>query len=456
MVYQGRWQRRARPAPQDQQLPRVHRPHLPGAVRRRVRAGHHQPAGHDQEHRERDHRPRLGRRLDHRPAAREPHRQAGGHRRQRPVGPRRRRPAQQGRPHGHRLRAGRPHRRPADVRHPEHEARQGRRRSAASICSRDEGVEFVTCAHVGTAGGFPQRPHDADHARARLRGEVHRPAASGRRLRRRAAWPPAPPSRSTPRAAAPAATWPASTSRWTSSPATPRACSTTTSPNGHYLSAKGLDVIVIGGGDTGADCIGTSLRHGAASIVNFELLARPPAERAANNPWPEWPRIFRVDYSHAEVKAKFGHDPREYNILTKEFVDDGNGRVKGVKTVEVDWSKPAEKAPFSEVAGQRKSLARRPGAAGHRLRRPRAGRRRDARPRHRRSRAATGKPSTPSTASSPRTSKASSPPATAAAANRSSSGPSTKAAAPPARSTPILMGTSTLPAPGITQGMIAI
>ena len=124
--------------------------------------------------------------------------------------------------------------------------------------------------------------------------------------------------------------------------------------NGHYLSARDLDVIVIGGGDTGADCIGTSLRHGCKSMTNFELLDRPPADRAPNNPWPEWPRVFRVDYSHAEAKAKFGHDPREYNILTKEFVDDGRGHVKGIKTVCVDWSKPGEKAPFSEAPGSEK------------------------------------------------------------------------------------------------------
>jgi glutamate synthase (NADPH) small chain len=119
----------------------------------------------------------------------------------------------------------------------------------------------------------------------------------------------------------------------------------------NYISAKGLDVIVIGGGDTGADCIGTSLRHGCKSMVNFELLDRPPAQRAANNPWPEWPRVYRVDYSHAETKAKLGHDPREFNILTKEFIDDGKGHVKGIRTVVVDWSKPGEKAPFTEVAG---------------------------------------------------------------------------------------------------------
>ncbi|MFN3193423.1 MAG: glutamate synthase subunit beta [Aureliella sp.] len=120
-----------------------------------------------------------------------------------------------------------------------------------------------------------------------------------------------------------------------------------------YTSAKDLNVIVIGGGDTGADCIGTSLRHGCKSIVNFELLAVPPAERAENNPWPEWPRIYRLDYSHAEAKAKWGDDPRAYNVLTKEFVGE-NGKVTGVKTVTVDWTKPGEKAPFSEVEGSEK------------------------------------------------------------------------------------------------------
>ncbi len=124
--------------------------------------------------------------------------------------------------------------------------------------------------------------------------------------------------------------------------------------DGKYLSAKGKNVIVIGGGDTGADCIGTSLRHGATSIANFELLDVPPEKRAPNNPWPQWPRVYRVDYSHAETKAKLGEDPRQFNILTKEFVDNGKGRVSGVKTVQVDWSKPGEKAPFTEVAGSEK------------------------------------------------------------------------------------------------------
>jgi NADPH-dependent glutamate synthase beta subunit-like oxidoreductase len=100
---------------------------------------------------------------------------------------------------------------------------------------------------------------------------------------------------------------------------------------------------------SGADCIGTALRQGCQNLVNFELLDRPPDQRAPNNPWPQWPRIFRVDYSHAECKARFGQDPRVYSIMSKEFLNDGRGRVCGVRTVKIDWSQPGERAPFSEV-----------------------------------------------------------------------------------------------------------
>ncbi len=122
--------------------------------------------------------------------------------------------------------------------------------------------------------------------------------------------------------------------------------------DGKFLSAEGKRVIVIGGGDTGTDCIGTSLRHGCTSMVNFELLPRPPAERAADNPWPTWPRIFRVDYGHQETRTKFGKDPRQYRILTKEFVDDGNGKLAGIRTVEVDWVRDEESGQWrmSELA----------------------------------------------------------------------------------------------------------
>ena len=109
--------------------------------------------------------------------------------------------------------------------------------------------------------------------------------------------------------------------------------------DGEYISAKDKHVVVIGGGDTGNDCIGTSVRHGAKSVTNFELLPQPPPERARDNPWPQWPRIYRVDYGHSEVKTHMGKDPREYCIMSKEFVGDGSGRVKGITTVRVEWSK---------------------------------------------------------------------------------------------------------------------
>ncbi|KAJ4417315.1 glutamate synthase [NADH] [Gnomoniopsis sp. IMI 355080] len=112
--------------------------------------------------------------------------------------------------------------------------------------------------------------------------------------------------------------------------------------DGAYLSAKGKNVVVIGGGDTGNDCIGTSVRHGAKSVVNFELLPQPAETRARDNPWPQWPRVYRVDYGHTEVRQHSGKDPREYNIKSSRFVDDGNGRVKGIETVRVEWNKNDE------------------------------------------------------------------------------------------------------------------
>merc|ERR1712225_19697 len=111
--------------------------------------------------------------------------------------------------------------------------------------------------------------------------------------------------------------------------------------DGEYISAKGKNVVVIGGGDTGNDCIGTSVRHGAKSVTNFELLPQPPNERARDNPWPQWPRIYRVDYGHTEVKQHMGHDPREFCVMSEDFVDDGEGKVKGINTIRVEWTKSA-------------------------------------------------------------------------------------------------------------------
>lgn len=123
------------------------------------------------------------------------------------------------------------------------------------------------------------------------------------------------------------------------------------------LSAEGRRVIVIGGGDTGTDCIGTSIRHGCKALVNFELLPRPPADRAPDNPWPEWPHIFRVDYGHEESTAKFGRDPREFRVLSKRFLDDGDGRVAGIETVRVDWEKDSNgKWKMSEIPGSEETF----------------------------------------------------------------------------------------------------
>jgi len=124
--------------------------------------------------------------------------------------------------------------------------------------------------------------------------------------------------------------------------------------DGNYISAEGKKVIVIGGGDTGTDCIGTSLRHGCCSIVNFELMSPAPAERAEDNPWPQWPRIMRVDYGHEEAKAKFGEDPRSYDILTKEFIGDSQGNVTGIRTVNIQWAKQNGKMIFNEIEGSEK------------------------------------------------------------------------------------------------------
>jgi len=105
------------------------------------------------------------------------------------------------------------------------------------------------------------------------------------------------------------------------------------------FTAKDKDVIVLGGGDTGCDCIGTCLRQGARSITSFEILPPPPTSRGKANPWPQSGRVFKVDYGHEEVRAKFGKDPRIFNMLSKEFVDDGHGKVAGIKAVQVEWSK---------------------------------------------------------------------------------------------------------------------
>jgi glutamate synthase (NADPH) small chain len=112
--------------------------------------------------------------------------------------------------------------------------------------------------------------------------------------------------------------------------------------NGNYISAQGKDVIVIGGGDTGTDCVGTSLRHGCKTLTQFEIMDRPPDERAADNPWPQWPKVYKLDYGQEEAKARFGEDPRTYAILTQKFVGDDDGNLKELHTVNIQWGKDAQ------------------------------------------------------------------------------------------------------------------
>ncbi len=127
--------------------------------------------------------------------------------------------------------------------------------------------------------------------------------------------------------------------------------------DGNYISAKDKHVIVIGGGDTGTDCVGTSIRHGCKSVVQLEIMPRPPATRAPDNPWPEWPLIFRIDYGQEEAAAVFGQDPRQYLIATKKFVGDAQGKVKEIHIIGVQWDRDAEGRPhLIEVPGTEQVL----------------------------------------------------------------------------------------------------
>ena len=117
------------------------------------------------------------------------------------------------------------------------------------------------------------------------------------------------------------------------------------------LSAKGKDVIVIGGGDTGTDCIGTAIRQGAKSVVNFELMSQPPVDRADDNPWPLWPLIYRVDYGHAEAQSAFGNDPRQYQLMTKSFIKDDQGKLTGLTTINVEFNN----GQLTEITGTEKT-----------------------------------------------------------------------------------------------------
>ncbi len=119
--------------------------------------------------------------------------------------------------------------------------------------------------------------------------------------------------------------------------------------DGKFISAKGKNVVVIGGGDTGTDCVGTSLRHECKSVIQLEIMDKPPLERASDNPWPEYSKTYFLDYGQEEAVARFGGDPREYNSLTKKIVADDDGLVKEIHIVTIRWIVKNGKPSFEEV-----------------------------------------------------------------------------------------------------------
>ena len=124
--------------------------------------------------------------------------------------------------------------------------------------------------------------------------------------------------------------------------------------NGNVISAKDRHAVVIGGGDTGTDCVGACVRHGCKSVVQLEILNRPPDARASDNPWPEWPRIYRVDYGQEEAAAVHGRDPRQFLLMTTRF--EGDGDVQSLHTVRVEWTRREDgRLVPTEIPGTGKS-----------------------------------------------------------------------------------------------------
>lgn len=125
-----------------------------------------------------------------------------------------------------------------------------------------------------------------------------------------------------------------------------------------YVDTKGKNVIIIGGGDTGNDCVGTAIRHGAKSVTQIEMMPKAPDTRAESNPWPEWPKVCKTDYGQEEAIAVYGCDPRIYETTVKEFVKDKNGCLTAVKTVKLSWEKDeaSGRMVMKELAGSEQTL----------------------------------------------------------------------------------------------------
>ena len=126
--------------------------------------------------------------------------------------------------------------------------------------------------------------------------------------------------------------------------------------DGNYTSAKDKHVVIIGGGDTGTDCVATSIRHGCKDVIQLEIMPKPPVARTASNPWPEWPKTYKLDYGQEEAEAIYGADPRQYCTTTKKIVGDAAGHVKEIQTVEIEWV-PDEtgRMTMKEIAGTEKT-----------------------------------------------------------------------------------------------------
>ena len=125
--------------------------------------------------------------------------------------------------------------------------------------------------------------------------------------------------------------------------------------DGQFINAEGKDVVVIGGGDTGTDCVATALRQGCRSLTQFEILPKPPLSRAPDNPWPQWPKIYKLDYGQEEALQVFGADPRTFTIMTTEFLGDDAGHLEAIRTVRVAWQGNGHGRPrLEELAGTEK------------------------------------------------------------------------------------------------------
>jgi glutamate synthase (NADPH) small chain len=120
----------------------------------------------------------------------------------------------------------------------------------------------------------------------------------------------------------------------------------------NFISAAGKNVVIIGGGDTGTDCVGTSIRHGCTNVTQLEIMPTPPLTRAQDNPWPEWPKLYKMDYGQEEAAAKFGADPRAYLTTATKFEGDEHGNVQAVHIVNVQWEKNATgQFVLNQIAG---------------------------------------------------------------------------------------------------------